>query len=216
MKSTTPDGGRTGAATRVREQPEVRRRMLIEATTRSIARHGYSGTTIERICAEGQVSRGLINHHFGSKEELIMQAYQQVCDSWTAYTLAGIEQATDPAMALRQCIDKNFDPSIFNTENLRIWLGFWSVIPKYPKLSKLDRALYKVDWKIYQGIFERLAALRGIAIDTDKQATALMALITGLWLHAALDPATFRATQAKATCMASIQHLLPDHDGGLA
>ena len=208
MNSITPAVRPKGSTTRIREQPEVRRRLLIEATTRSIARHGYSGTTIEQICAEGQVSRGLINHHFGSKEELIMQAYQQVCDTWTVYTLAGIEDSADPALALRQCIDKNFDSSMFNTENLRIWLGFWSVIPKYPKLSKLDRALYKVDLNIYKGIFERLATAHGLAIDTDKQATGLMALITGLWLHAALDPATFRATQAKAVCMASIAHLL--------
>ena len=143
-----------------------------------------------------------------------MQAYQQVCDTWTVYTLAGIEDNTDPALALGQCIDKNFDSSMFNTENLRIWLGFWSVIPKYPKLSKLDRALYKVDLNIYKGIFERLATAHGLAIDTDKQATGLMALITGLWLHAALDPATFRATQAKAVCMASIAHLLQAPEKG--
>jgi len=198
------------AVARVREQPEVRRRMLIAATTRSIAQHGYSGTTIERICAEGQVSRGLINHHFGSKEELIMQAYQQLCDGWTAYTLSGIADTKDPALALRQCIDKNFDRSTFNTDNLRTWLGFWSVIPKYPKLSKLDRALYKMDLKIYRVIFVRLAETRGLRIDADKQATALMALITGLWLHAALDPATFRAAQAKAICLGSVQHLLDE------
>jgi len=214
MTNATPGTQPHLAAARVREQPEVRRRMLIAATTRSIAQHGYSGTTIERICAEGQVSRGLINHHFGSKEELIMQAYQQLCDSWTAYTLTGIADTKDPTLALRQCIDKNFDTSIFNTDNLRTWLGFWSVIPKYPKLSKLDRALYKMDLKIYRGIFVRLAATRGITIDADKQATGLMALITGLWLHAALDPGTFRATQAKAICLASVQHLLDDSTTG--
>jgi AcrR family transcriptional regulator len=210
MTSATATTPTRLAAARVREQPEVRRRMLIAATTRSIAQHGYSGTTIERICAEGQVSRGLINHHFGSKEELIMQAYQQLCDGWTAYTLSGVADTEDPAEALRQCIDKNFDASIFNTGNLRTWLGFWSVIPKYPKLSKLDRALYKMDLKIYRGIFVRLAEARGLRIDADKQATALMALITGLWLHAALDPTTFRAAQAKAICLSSVQHLLDE------
>ena len=43
------------AAVRSREQPEVRKRLLIDATTRSIAQYGYSGITIERICAEGGV-----------------------------------------------------------------------------------------------------------------------------------------------------------------
>ena len=35
------------ATTRNRETPEVRRRLLIEATMRSIAKYGYAGTTIE-------------------------------------------------------------------------------------------------------------------------------------------------------------------------
>ena len=92
MAPSKPQSSSASAApaSRVREQPEVRRRLLIAATTRSIAQHGYSGTTIERICSEGGVSRGLINHHFGSKEGLILAAYQQLCDSWTAYTLDGI------------------------------------------------------------------------------------------------------------------------------
>ena len=195
-------------ASRVREQPEVRRRLLVAATTRSIAQHGYSGTTIERICAEGGVSRGLINHHFGSKEGLILAAYQQLCDTWTAYTLDGIKDTQDPAQALRTCIAKNFDTKIFNTDNLRIWLGFWSVIPKYPKLNKLDCALYQVDLQIYQAVFERLAHQRKAPADTLQQAIGLMALITGLWLHAALDPKFLRTSQAHAVCLASVQHLL--------
>jgi AcrR family transcriptional regulator len=182
--------------------------MLVEATTRSIAKYGYSGITIERICEEGGVSRGLINHHFGSKDELLLQSYKTLCDQWTTYALDGMKDMADPADALRSCINKNFDDAMFNPQQLRIWLGFWSVIPNYPKLSKLDRALYKMDLKIYRGIFVRLAEARGLRIDADKQATALMALITGLWLHAALDPTTFRAAQAKAICLNSVHHLL--------
>ena len=196
------------APTRSREQPEVRRRLLIEATTRSIAKYGYDGTTIERICAEGGVSRGLINHHFGSKDELILQSYQTLCDAWTTHTLDGMLETQDPAAALKSCIEKNFDPKIFNTDNLRIWLGFWSVIPKSPKLKKLDRALYKADLKIYQNVFERLAQQHRIALDSQRQSIGLMALIAGLWLQAALDPSSFSLSEAKAICLESVDHLV--------
>jgi AcrR family transcriptional regulator len=195
-------------AARIREQPEVRRKLLIDATTRSIAKYGYSGTTIERICAEGGVSRGLINHHFGSKEELILQAYKALCDDWTAHTLDGMNDSHDPAEALRSCIEKNFDPKNFNTNTLRIWLGFWSAIPKSPKLTKLDRALYKVDLTIYQGVFERLAQKRKIQLNAQRQAVGLMAMIAGLWLQAALDPKSFSVSEGKTTCLESVEHLL--------
>lgn len=195
-------------AVRSREQPDVRRKLLIEATTRSIAKYGYSGTTVERICAEGGVSRGLINHHFGSKDELILQAYKTLCDGWTAHTLDGMNDNSDPVEALRSCIEKNFDPKIFNTDSLRIWLGFWSAIPKSPKLTKLDRALYKMDLNVYQDAFERLAHKNQTGLSAQRQAVGLMALISGLWLQAALDPKSFSVSEAKAICLASVEHLL--------
>jgi AcrR family transcriptional regulator len=206
-RTTPPKAKVVEAPTRSRELPEVRRRLLIDATTRSIAKYGYDGTTIERICAEGGVSRGLINHHFGSKDELILQSYQTLCDAWTAHTLDGMRNTQDPVQALKSCIENNFDPNTFNTDNLRIWLGFWSVIPKSPKLKKLDRALYKSDMKIYQDVFERLAQQRHIKLDTQRQSIGLMALIAGLWLQAALDPNSFSVDEARAICLESVAHL---------
>jgi len=196
------------AAVRSRVQPEVRKRLLIDATTRSIAQYGYSGITIERICAAGGVSRGLINHHFGSKDELLLQSYKTLCDHWTAYALDGMKDMADPADALRSCINKNFDEAMFNPQQLRIWLGFWSVIPKSPKLQKLDRALYQLDLKIYQDVMERLARQKSLDIDARAQSIALMALIAGLWLQAALDPQSLSATQARALCLNAVAHLL--------
>ena len=38
-----------------REAPEVRRKSIIQAAMRSIAKFGFAGTTIGNICAEAQV-----------------------------------------------------------------------------------------------------------------------------------------------------------------
>jgi AcrR family transcriptional regulator len=195
-------------AARTRETPDVRRGMLIEATTRSIAKHGYAGTTIERICDEAGVSRGLINHHFGSKEELILQSYKQLCADWAYYTQEMVDPNGEPEDALRATIGKNFDPKMFKREYLVIWLGFWSAIPMSAGLRKLDRALYKDDLGTLQELFERLAAKRGLRIDARLQAIGLMALIEGLWLQWSLDPKSFSVEEAKAVCLGSVAHLL--------
>lgn len=193
---------------RSRELPEVRRKSLIEATTRSIAKYGYAGTTIERICTEAGVSRGLINHHFGSKEELILQSYKQLCDEWAYYTQDMMEGGGDPEDTLRASIERNFNPRTFKPEYLGIWLGFWSVIPKSPELRKLDRALYKLDLKNFEGLFERIASKRRLALNPRLQAIGLMALIEGLWLQWALDPKSFSVDEAKAVCLGSVAHLI--------
>lgn len=196
------------APTRSRELPEVRRRMLIDATTRSIARYGYSGTTIERICDEAGVSRGLINHHFGSKDELILQSYRKLCEEWAYYTQDMMDGSLEPEQALRDAVTKNFDPAMFKQEYLAIWLGFWSVIPKNPELKRLDRALYRQDVVNFQTLFERLAAKRRLKLDARLQAIGLMGLMDGLWLQWSLDPKSFSVDEAKSVCLASIQHLL--------
>jgi len=185
-----------------RESPDVRRKSIIQAAMRSIAKYGYAGTTIGRICAEAQVSRGLINHHFGTKEELIRQSYKELCDEWTFQTRdLLLETHRDPEERLRAMIRVSFGPTVFKQDHLGIWIGFWSVIGKSPSLKKLNRELYKQDRGTYQKAFDEIAAKRGKRIDSRRAAIALSALMDGLWLQWCLDPKGFAPKEAEDACM---------------
>ena len=185
-----------------RESPDVRRKSIIQAAMRSIAKYGYPGTTIGRICAEAQVSRGLINHHFGTKEELIRQSYQELCEEWTFQTRdLLLETHRDPEEKLRAMIRVSFGPTVFKQDHLGIWIGFWSVIGKSPSLKKLNRELYKQDRGAYEKAFDEIAAKRGKSIDSRRAAIALSALMDGLWLQWCLDPKGFAPNEAEAACM---------------
>jgi TetR/AcrR family transcriptional regulator, transcriptional repressor of bet genes len=194
---------------RSREVPEVRRKALIEATMRSIAKHGFAGTTIEKICDEAQVSRGLINHHFGSKDELIRQSYKTLCDDWKYTAHDMLDGQREPEDELRAVIRISFGPAMFKPEYLGIWLGFWSVIGKSPPLKKLNRDLCRQDLAVFQTLFERVAAKRGEAIDAWAHATALLAMMDGLWLQWCLDPKSFTVTQAEAACLDYVARIFP-------
>jgi len=175
-----------------RESPEVRRKSIIQAAMRSIAKYGYAGTTIGRICAEAQVSRGLINHHFGTKEELIRQSYKALCDELAFQTRDMLlETHRDPEEKLRAMIRVSFGPTVFKQDHLGIWVGFWSVIGKSPSLKKLNRQLYIQDRETYQKAFDEIAAKRGKTIDSRRAAISLGALMDGLWLEWSLDPKGF-------------------------
>ena len=190
-------------STRNRETPEVRRRLLIEATMRSIAKYGYAGTTIETICEEAQVSRGLINHHFGSKEELIRQSYKALRDEWVAQTHGAVaEHYDDPEDKLRAMIRVSFGPTMFKQEYLGIWAGFWSAIGKSPALRRMNRELFDKDREAYEAIFEEIGRKRGRRIDARRAALTVIALIDGFWLEWCLDPKSFTAAEAEAACLA--------------
>ena len=191
------------AATRNRETPEVRRKLLIEATMRSIAKYGYAGTTIETICDEAQVSRGLVNHHFGSKEELIRQSYKALRDEWVAATHGSVvDEFAEPEERLRALIRVSFGPTMFKQEYLGIWAGFWSAIGKSPALRKMNRELFEKDREAYEAIFEEIGNKRGKRIDARRAALTVIALIDGFWLEWCLDPKSFTAAEAQAACLA--------------
>ena len=187
---------------RLRETPDIRRRQLIDATMRSIAKFGYAGTTIETICNEAKVSRGLINHHFGSKEELIRQSYKALRDEWMSQThgcLLGSYR--EPEEQLQDMIRVSFGPTMFKPEYLGIWAGFWSAIGKSPALRKLNRELFDKDREAYQQIFEAIGRKRGKPVDSRRAALSMIALIDGFWLEWCLDPKGFTAEEAEAACL---------------
>lgn len=192
-------------AVRTRETPEVRRELLVRATMRSIAKYGYAGTTIETICAEAGVSRGLINHHFGSKDELILQSYKALRDEWMLQTHGSVLAGQgEPEDRLRAMIRTSFGPTMFKQEYLGIWAGFWSAIGKSPALRKLNRELFDKDREAYQRIFEDIARQRGKTVDTRRAALTVIALIDGFWLEWCLDPKCFTAEEAEAACLAFV------------
>src|SRR5262245_34751668 len=61
-----------------RDQPEVRRRKLIEATAQCLAELGYAGTSVRAVAAKADVSPGLVAHHFSGIDELIIATYDHV------------------------------------------------------------------------------------------------------------------------------------------
>ena len=79
-------------------QPQQNRRQLsaaaskdrlIEATILCMANHGPAGVSIERITDAAGVSRGLVRHHFGSKRQLLLEAFQRLADGQRAAFAAG-------------------------------------------------------------------------------------------------------------------------------
>ena len=59
-----------------RPQPASGRDKLLEAAIRQIRLHGFSATSVDRLCGEAGVTKGAFFHHFASKEALGVAAAQ--------------------------------------------------------------------------------------------------------------------------------------------
>jgi len=78
----------------------ARRRRILEAAARCFAKHGFARTRVEDVAAEARVSRALVHHHFGSKEELAQQVQQHMLEEWSAAVDRAVVQAPSAGEAL--------------------------------------------------------------------------------------------------------------------
>lgn len=185
----------------MRETPEVRQQLIIEATMRCIARFSYSDTTIDRICAEAKVSRGLINHHFQSKDELMAQTYKRLATDLQEVSRAAAADAVGPEAKLDAIIRVCFAAPVFAPKNVKVWLGFWSVAHSDPVIRKAHKELYSGYRRALKKLFDQIGEVRSVEIDSDLAALTLTSLIDGFWLELARDPTSFTAEDALRSCL---------------
>ena len=78
---------------------EERRRQIADALLRTAARRGLHATGMREVAAEAGVSLRLVQYYFGTKEELMLLAMQQLAAQFAARAMAQIskiKQAQDP------------------------------------------------------------------------------------------------------------------------
>ncbi|MEV6635854.1 TetR/AcrR family transcriptional regulator [Actinoplanes sp. NPDC051470] len=60
------------------DRSRATRRRLLETTIRCLATHGWEASTVGFIAAEAGMSRGAVQHHFRTREDLILGALEHM------------------------------------------------------------------------------------------------------------------------------------------
>lgn len=192
-----------------RVDPQQRRKLLIEATLRCLAKHGYGGTTVEVICKEAEVSRGLLSHHFNGKSDIFVQAYEYMAEKLdnTYYSL--VKQAGEGAVdKLEAMIKAAFTPPTFETESLSIWISLWNLAQVDEEINELNKIHYHKYRRGIANLLGEIADEKNISINTSRAALSLTALMDGLWLEWSLDPDAFVPQEGEAACLDLVKRLL--------
>jgi AcrR family transcriptional regulator len=77
---------------------EERRQRIADALVRSAATRGLHATGMREVAAEAGVSLRLVQYYFGTKEELLLAAMQQLAGQLAERAMARV--LTDPALAI--------------------------------------------------------------------------------------------------------------------
>lgn len=180
-----------------REDPETRRADLIAATAAALAERGVDGTSVREVAARAGVSPGLIRHHFGSMEGLIVETYRSVGDRVAAATDAAVLDAgDDPYAQLDAFLAANFRPPILDADLLATWVAFWSLVRRDGRVRAVHAEIYGGHRAQLERILTAVAALRDAPLDIRLTAIAISAIVDGLWLEHCLEPTTFSPEEA--------------------
>lgn len=192
-----------GGARFTREVPEVRRRLLIEAATRCLEKGGIQAFTVDRICGEAGVSRGLINHYFAGKDDLLVAVYQSsLYDTVTRHiTRVAVMPSEAPALdRLYALVDGCFSAETFDRANLLVWLALWGEVANNSKLRSVHRELYDTYRRQLAEAIAAVAQERELSVNALVLARNFIALMDGLWLEWCLDEEVVTREEARATC----------------
>lgn len=192
-----------------RKLPDARRQALIEATIESLKRFGHEGLSIRRISAQAQVSIGLINHHFPTKDALVAEAYRHFNNELVGSLRAAVDgSAGTPRERLKAFLEASFSPPNLDSDVLAVWVVFWG-------MYRHSKDIQRVQSETYHGYVD---LLRGMLADLEREsgpfkfnlrlaAIGLTAIIDGLWLEWCLDPESFEPKEAVTLCEAWVERL---------
>ena len=183
-----------------RKTAQQRRQELIQAGIACLGKGGMSAFTIDRICRQAGVSRGLINHHFKTKEDLLVCIYADMTNH-----LVQEFPTTDPEGMLAWIIETSFDEQNFDRSGLRAWLSIWGEVATNQALNALHQSRYNKYKARIENALLGIARLQGLELAADSVARQLIALIDGLWLEYCLHSDGFSLAAAKTDCYRFLQ-----------
>jgi phenylpropionate dioxygenase-like ring-hydroxylating dioxygenase large terminal subunit len=187
-----------------------RRRQLIEATIRTIAGHGLSRVTLAKVAHAADLSPGIVNFYFNSKEQLLLETLSEMEKEYEAHIQAAIAKAKDPARVLLRLIDALFDPVIFSSDKAAVWSAYWGESQARSDYLAIcgskDADIYGVIHRSMSRLCEENALAQ---FDSHAAARGFEGLLDGYWQELLCGVDAFDVYKAKDTCRGYLRNLFP-------
>ena len=192
---------------------EVRRRELIDATIKCIARKGLGNTTLADVASEAGLSQGIVNLHFNRKDNLLTETLRSVADEYHEQFMQTLEASgPNPAEQLLALMEMDLRPSICDRQKLAVWFAFFGevkAVPTYRKIcsernQEYDSIIFDLATAVVEeGKYEE--------IDARSVADVLFSLTDGMWLSCLVNPETFDRRRSLTTIQHYLRAVFPNH-----
>lgn len=167
-----------------RRDPDERRQEIIVAASRIAVGEGLERVTAKRVAAELGVVPGLINHYFGSVDDLVAAAFGQAAETERAILFGAAAHGTTPLEVLTRLFAGFLHPDRDPVSLL--WLDAWQASRRRPALlAEVVRQMDADTARLAELITFGIEAGSLAPVDARSAALGIMALIDGLSIRAA-------------------------------
>lgn len=195
------------AVRRSRQAPELRRQDLLAVTINCLARLGPRGATGREICRQAGVSHGLLRHYFSNPDNLLLETYQELCDSFIARF--GEEVAAnydDPWKTIDRFFEVHFTDEWSNPDILGAWIAFWTLVRNNEDFAAVSVAY---NARLHALLDEAVARLPDGPVPPRDMTALLSATLDGLWLDSSLSSDRLSRQRALDLARTMLRRLAP-------
>ena len=103
-------------------RPDTRRSELLDAARRVIRRRGFANATVGEITGEAGASLGLLHYHFGSKDDVVAEAFAELARDELDELEEISHRHADPPERLAAYLDLE---GWADRDSWRMWIDAW-------------------------------------------------------------------------------------------
>jgi len=204
MRSNSKSGGKN----RPSFIEEARRRQIVDTAIKTIATHGYSGTSLAEIAREAGISKGVISYHFEGKGELVEEILSRLMREPAEFIKNRVDAETRTQKKLAAYIDANFEFAKGHRDHLLALVDLWGRRDSTSGSNRFDSEAYEPSRRYLSRILEAGSRTGEVgSVPAKAMASVTQAAIDGVLLQWAFDP---NAVDLDACCK-EIQQMIAGH-----
>lgn len=184
-----------------RMSPADRRDAIVAATVAVAVRKGLASTTVRDVAAEMETSSGLIHHYFGSMDDVLAAAFEQVASQDLEVSRRLVAAASSPLDGLRSFFT-TYTPADKDWA-FQLWLDAWAEAARRPAVRDTSRRLNLAWQGLLEGVIRAGVADGSFACpDPAAAAWRILSLLDGLALQVVAHATTI--TRADVIAWATV------------
>jgi TetR/AcrR family transcriptional regulator len=121
--------------------PEGTRAAILDAAEEVFLDHGFGNASVSQIAKHAGVTKSLIHHHFGSKEELWNEIKQRRFEIYASAQMKALEEAEPSAKLLREAMETYFRFLGANQQIVRILAWVFLESEQHDSCMRMDKEL---------------------------------------------------------------------------